>query len=178
MGSNKSEGGEYWPYPPPEKRAGRIPAHQSESIVTPSGCLRQGDFRAGQAISLAEASGLSPVPWADLGAWFCGGLFRWVCPGAFSAALSMSGLSLILRLRPRGYWPRFQASIATILTSLTHRLTFHHWPSFLSRQRQGHWLRSLIRKVRWHLGVGWEGNLLSAFQVLWDQGIVPVSRVI
>jgi hypothetical protein len=85
---------------------------------------------------------------------------------------------LVLRLRPRDYWPRFQASMAAILTSLTHRLTFHRWPSFLSRQRQGHWLRSLIRKVRWHLGVGWEGNLLSAFEDLWDQGIVPVSRVI
>lgn len=85
---------------------------------------------------------------------------------------------LVLRLRPRDYWPRFQASIATILTSLTHRLTFHRWPSFLSRQRQGHWLRSLIGKVRWPLGVGWEGNLLSALQALWDQGIVPVSRVI
>ena len=75
------------------KRAGRIPAHKSESIVTPSGCLRQGDFRAGEAISLAPASGLSAVPWADLGAWFCGGLFRWFCPGPIPAALSMSGLS-------------------------------------------------------------------------------------
>ncbi len=81
------------PYPPPEKRAGKIPAHQSESIVTASGCLRQGDFRAGEVISLASASGLPAVPWADLGAWFCGGLFRWLCPGAFPAALSMSGLS-------------------------------------------------------------------------------------
>jgi hypothetical protein len=85
---------------------------------------------------------------------------------------------LVLRLRPRDYWPRFQASVTTILKSLVHRLTLHRWPSFLSRQRQGHWLRSLIRKVRWHWGVGWEGNLLSAFEVLWDQGIVPVSRVI
>jgi hypothetical protein len=85
---------------------------------------------------------------------------------------------LILRLRPRGYWPRFQASIAAILTSLTHRLTFHRWPSIFSRQRQGHWLRSLMDQVRWHFGVGWEGDLRSAFQVLWGRGIVPVSRVI
>ena len=89
----KREGGEYWPYPPPEKKGWENPSSQSESIVTASGCLRQGDFRAGQAISLAPASGLSAVPWADLGAWFCGGLFRWLCPGPFPAALSMSGLS-------------------------------------------------------------------------------------
>jgi hypothetical protein len=85
---------------------------------------------------------------------------------------------LVVRLRPREYWPRFQAPIAAILTSLTHRLTFRRWPALLSRQRQGHWLRSLIRKVRLHLGVGWEGDLLSAFQVLREQGIVPVSRAV
>ncbi len=87
------EGGEYWRTLRQRERAGRIPAHKSESIVTASGCLCQGDFRAGQAIPLAPASGLSAVSWADLGAWFCGGLFRWLCPGDFPAALSMSGLS-------------------------------------------------------------------------------------
>ena len=85
---------------------------------------------------------------------------------------------LVLRLRPRDYWPRFQASIVAIFKSLTHRFTFHRWSPFYSRQRQGHWLRSLIRKVRWHLGVSWEGDLLSAFEVLRNQGVVPVSRVI
>ncbi len=71
----KRKGGEYWQYPPPEKRAGRIPAHRSEDIVTVGGCLRQGYFRAGQTFSVAEASGLSPMSWADLGAWVCGGVF-------------------------------------------------------------------------------------------------------
>ena len=85
---------------------------------------------------------------------------------------------LILRLRPQEYWPRFQASIFAISVSLTHRLRFHRWPPFLSRQRQGHWLRSLIRQVRWHLGVGWEGDLIQALQLLWDRGIVPVRRAI
>jgi len=90
---DKREGGEYWPYPPPKNKGWENPSSQSESIVTPSGCLRQGDFRTGQAISLASASGLSAVPWADLGAWFCGGLFRWFYPGPIPAALSMSRLS-------------------------------------------------------------------------------------
>jgi len=86
---------------------------------------------------------------------------------------------LILRLRPKGYWPRFQASIQTILESLTDRLTHHRWPFLVSRQRQGHWLRSLIRKVRFHLEVAWEGDLMEGLRILWeDRGIVPVSRAI
>jgi hypothetical protein len=89
---NKREGGEYWPYPPPENKGWENPSSQSESIVTPSGCWRQGDFRAGQAISLAQASGLSAVPWADLGAWFCRSLFRRICWRAFSTPLPLSRL--------------------------------------------------------------------------------------
>jgi hypothetical protein len=86
---------------------------------------------------------------------------------------------LILRLKPKGYWPRFQASIPTILESLTYRLTYYRWPPLLSRQRQGHWLRSLIRKVRFHLEVAWEGDLMEGLRILWeDRGIVPVSRAI
>ena len=66
--------------------------------------------------------------------------------------------------------------MATILSSLSYRLRFHFWPSGLSRQRQGHWLRSLIAKVRWHFGLGWKGDLLKGFQQLWQRGEVPVSR--
>ena len=85
---------------------------------------------------------------------------------------------LTLRLRPQGYWPRFQASIQAIRDSLFHRLTFHCWPPFLARQRGGHWLRSLIRQARWYLGVGWRGGLLRAFEKLCRQGVIPVSRSI
>lgn len=85
---------------------------------------------------------------------------------------------LTLRLRPLSHWPRFQASIATILSCLSHRLRYSGWSAGLSRQRQGHWLRSLIRQVRWHLGVGWKGDLLEGLKRLWRRGVVPVSRSI
>lgn len=83
---------------------------------------------------------------------------------------------LTLRLRPLSHWPRFQASIATIFHCLTHRLRFGRWPAGLSRQRQGHWLRSLIRQVRWHLGIAWGGDLLEGLKRLWPRGVVAVSR--
>ena len=83
---------------------------------------------------------------------------------------------LTLRLRPQGYWPRFQASIQAIRDSLSHRLRFFRWPPMVSRQRGGHWLRSLIRQVRWYLGVSWGGGLLRAFEKLCRQGVIPASR--
>jgi hypothetical protein len=48
----------------------------------------------------------------------------------------------------------------------------------VSRQRGGHWLRSLIRQARWWLGVGWKGGLLRAFENLCRQGVIAVSRSI
>jgi len=49
MEREKRKGGEYCPYPPPEKKGWENPSSQSGSIVTTGGCLRQGGFRAGQA---------------------------------------------------------------------------------------------------------------------------------
>ena len=83
---------------------------------------------------------------------------------------------VVLRLRPKEYFPRFQASIQRIYQSLSYRFQFHRWPSFLSRQRGGHWLRALLRKVRSGLGLGWRGDPLEAFGDLWGRGVVPVSR--
>jgi hypothetical protein len=85
---------------------------------------------------------------------------------------------LTLRLRPLSHWPRFQASILIIFQCLSHRLRLGRWPAGLSRQRQGHWLWSLVRQVRWHMGIGWEGDLLQGLKTLWDRGVVPVSRSI
>ena len=49
----------------------------------------------------------------------------------------------VIRLRPRGYFPRIQASIDTIRASLAQRLRQGRWPVGSSRSRQGHWHRAL-----------------------------------
>ena len=83
---------------------------------------------------------------------------------------------VVLRLRPREYFPRFQASILTILSGLSYRLQLGYWPSFLSRQRGGHWLRALWRRIRSSWGFEWRGDWEAAFWDLWGRGEVPVSR--
>lgn len=83
---------------------------------------------------------------------------------------------VVLRLRPKAYFPRFQASILAILSGLSHRFQVHRWPSFLSRQRGGHWLRALLRRARMEWGLGWRGDAWEVFWDFWGRGVVPVSR--
>jgi hypothetical protein len=82
----------------------------------------------------------------------------------------------VIRLRPRGYFPRIQASIETIRASLGQRIEQGRWPTGSSRSRQGHWLKGLIQNAVAYLGNAWKGRLLEAFDRLLCLGIIPVSR--
>jgi hypothetical protein len=84
----------------------------------------------------------------------------------------------VMRLRPAGYWKRFQASIADIRTSVTERLKNCRYLSSLSRSRQRHWLKALERKAHAYWGDGAGKDLLSAFERLVEMGKTPVSRSI
>ncbi|HSW62096.1 MAG TPA: hypothetical protein VLH56_02075 [Dissulfurispiraceae bacterium] len=46
----------------------------------------------------------------------------------------------------------------------------------MSRQRQGHWLRSLGSNIKSQLGLGFHGGLLEGFYELPACGFVPVRR--
>jgi len=85
---------------------------------------------------------------------------------------------LVLRLRPAGYFQRFQSSIETIRQSLAYRFYHHVWPPGSSRQRQGHWVRSLLRKVKLYLGLSCLEGVLEGFDRLVCLRINPVSRSI
>lgn len=95
-------------------------------------------------------------------------LRRYRCPGC----------GCVIRLRPDGYFNRFQAPIDIIRFSISHRLRYGRWPPRLSRSRQGHWLKSLRRKISAYLGQGWKERLLEGFDHLLSRGINPVSRSI
>ena len=84
----------------------------------------------------------------------------------------------VIRIRPKGYFKRFQASIKTIRFNLSYRLKNGRWPGGLGRCRQGHWLRALRRKVEAYLGKTWQLGLMEAFDHLLAQGHNPVSRSI
>lgn len=81
----------------------------------------------------------------------------------------------VIRLRPGGYFPRVQASIGTIRSSLSKRIEQGRYLAGLSRSRQRHWLKGLVKNTVAYLGHGWKDRLLAAFDRLMSMGKVPVS---
>lgn len=84
----------------------------------------------------------------------------------------------IYRFRPEGYFKRFQAQIATIRSSVAGKDRTGKWKAGISRTRQGHWFRALIRKIKAYLTDTWDKGVLVAFDNLVKKGLVPVSRSI
>lgn len=84
----------------------------------------------------------------------------------------------VIRMRPSGFFKRFQASIDAICSSIAYRLEKGRWPPGSSRTRQGHWLRSLYRKTFAHRGQESKSRLLQGFDFLVRMDEIPVSRCI
>ncbi|MEJ2731635.1 MAG: hypothetical protein P8185_24525 [Deltaproteobacteria bacterium] len=81
----------------------------------------------------------------------------------------------VIRLRPAGYFPRFQAAIKTIYKSLSHWVINGGYLSGICRNRQRHWHKALVRNTAAYLGNRWKSRLLQAFERLLGMGKVPVS---
>ena len=84
----------------------------------------------------------------------------------------------VIRLRPEGYFNRFQASIETIRSSITLKSTNNRWLPFISRTRQCHWFRSLRKRISAYLTNTWCYGIVAGFDYLLQLGQNPVSRVI
>lgn len=82
----------------------------------------------------------------------------------------------VMRLRPGGYFPRFQAAIGDIVQHLNYRISTGGYVKGISRSRQRHWLVGLMRNTAAYLGQRWLPRLIQAFDKLWAMRIVPVSR--
>ena len=82
----------------------------------------------------------------------------------------------VLRLKPKGYFPRFQASILDIRKTIAFRLKSGRWPPGVCRVRCSHWLKSLRRQVMARLGHEYMNRLLSGFDRLIRLGTNPVAR--
>jgi len=72
---------------------------------------------------------------------------------------------LVIRLRPRGYFRRIQATVAAVRACVVHRLGTGRWPPGSKPARQRHWLRGLRRQVLAHLGMDYTERLMAGFDV-------------
>ena len=84
----------------------------------------------------------------------------------------------VIKLKPNGYFRRFQATTEMIRFHIGQRLRTGRWPRGCGRSRCRHWLRALKRQTLTHLGMKWLGKLLEAFDRLIEMGKTPVSRAI
>ena len=84
----------------------------------------------------------------------------------------------VIRIRPKGYFKRFQAPIAVIRASITSKSTINRWLPGISRTRQGHWFRALRKRIKAYLTETWVGGVVAGFEYLLQLGQIPVSRFI
>ncbi len=82
----------------------------------------------------------------------------------------------VIRLRPRGYFKRFQTAIMTIRDCLIYWIDHHRWKAGPSPPRQRHWFKALRRQLLFRWGLNRTEDLLKGFDWLWSQEIIPVSR--
>ena len=119
----------------------------------------------------------------------CGNRMVWghgfvlVCFAGFSHPLEIRRYRCpvcrcVIRLRPKGYFPRIQTAAAQIRCILDFRITTGCWPKGTVTNRCRHWFAALRRNAITILGIGWSQHLLAAFDRLADMGRVPVCRTI
>ena len=82
----------------------------------------------------------------------------------------------VMRMRPGEYFPRFQASIKTIRSSILNKSTRNFWSKTICRVRQQHWFRALIRRISAFLGNNFKYSVVEGFDYLMSKKINPVSR--
>ncbi len=84
----------------------------------------------------------------------------------------------VIRLRPKGYFKRFQAQVETIRSSITLKSSSNRWLPGISRTRQGHWLRALKKRIKAYLAETFVEGIVAGFDTLLQLGQIPVSRSI
>ncbi len=84
----------------------------------------------------------------------------------------------VFRCRPVVYFPRFQASVDTIPTSISSKAINGKWLRGISGTRRRHWYMALLRHIKAFLGNTWKNGVIRGFDALLSMGIVPVTRCI
>lgn len=84
----------------------------------------------------------------------------------------------VIRLRPKGYFKRFQASVETIQSSIALKSRNNRWLAGVSRTRQSHWLNALKKRIKAYLTETFVEGSVAGFEYLLQLGQIPVSRSI
>jgi wobble nucleotide-excising tRNase len=99
--------------------------------------------------------------------WFEQGLYlkRYRCPYCHT----------VVKLKPSGYFNRFQADIRTIFSSMLCRFYKGSYLSELSWTRQHFWFTALKRNIRAYLSNAWDKGIPAGFRKFIGMGKIPVT---
>jgi len=84
----------------------------------------------------------------------------------------------VIRLRPEGYFPHFQAPIETIRSSIARKATKNRWLQGIAPTRQRHWYNAVCKRIKAYLTDAWQNGVLAGFDCLLQLGQIPPSRFI
>ena len=84
----------------------------------------------------------------------------------------------VIRLRPEGYFKRFQAPVETIRSSIVCKSTTNRWLVGISRSRQCHWFSALKKRIKAYLSDTWSQGIVAGFDYFFHRHQLPVSRSI
>jgi len=81
----------------------------------------------------------------------------------------------IFKLKPKGYFNRFQADIKLIFSSIVSRIRKNRYLPGLSWSRQHFWFTALKRNTIAYLSNAWNKGILAGFAELIRIGKIPVT---
>ena len=84
----------------------------------------------------------------------------------------------VFKLKPRGYFKRFQADIKTIFASILSRIYNNKYLPRLPWSRQHFWFTALKRNVNAYLSNSWDKGIAAGFRELVKMNKVPVTSSI
>jgi hypothetical protein len=114
--------------------------------------------------------------WKVWGHGFVGTFFNGFSSEIWLKRYRCPACGCVVKLRPSSHFHRFQSSKHTIRSSLMLRICTGNWPQGSCKSRQRYWLHNLKRQMKAHLN--WNTGLTEAFDLLADQGKIPVSSLI
>ncbi len=104
--------------------------------------------------------------------------FACILVGIYLKRYRCPGCHCVMKLKPVGYFRKFQTSIAEIHKSVTYRIKNGKYKKEIPRSRQHWWYRNLRKKVLSYLGLDWKNRLTAGFSRLILIGMIPVSSAI
>lgn len=84
----------------------------------------------------------------------------------------------IFKLKPFGYFKRFQADVKLIFSSLRSRIYKGRYLPGLSWSRQHFWFAALKRNIAAYLSNTWKNEIIAGFLKLIRMGKIPVTSSI